>query len=140
MRKLLIAAAFAPAALFLTAAAPAQDILDQLADKASELFKEKGLSPTGWVSNGGLAEGGQKTVSVTLKGGSVYSVVGMCDGDCGDLNLRVTDSSGNVIGEDLKDDDFPLIVTDKSGTFQATVSMVKCKVSQCRYRLMAFSQ
>jgi hypothetical protein len=139
MRTLLVAAALAPACLLLTAAAPMQDVLDQLTDKATELFGEKGLTPTGWVSNGTLAQGATKTVSVTLKDG-VSSIVGMCDTDCGDLNLVIKDSKGNELDSDLEDDDFPILVTDKGGTASVTVTMVACKTSACRYRLVGFKK
>jgi hypothetical protein len=138
MRKMLAAAALAPAFL-LMAAAPVQDVLDQLTDKATELFGEKGLTPSGWVNNGTLAQGGSKTVTVTLKEG-VSSIVGMCDTDCGDLNLVIKDAKGNELDSDVEDDDFPILVTDKGGTFNVTVSMVACKSSSCRYRLVGFKK
>ncbi len=139
MRKLLVAAALAPACLLLTAAAPAQDVLDQLTDKAKELFGEKGLTPTGWVSNGSLAQGGTKTVSVTLNNG-VSSIVGMCDTDCGDLNLVIKDAKGNELDSDLEDDDFPILVTNQGGAATITITMVACKSSNCRYRLVGFKK
>ncbi len=139
MRTLLVAAALAPACLLLTAAAPMQDVLDQLTDKATELFGEKGLTPTGWVSNGTLAQGATKTVSVTLKDG-VSSIVGMCDTDCGDLNLVIKDSKGNELDIDLEDDDFPILLTDKGCTATVTVTIVACQTSACRYRLGGFKK
>jgi len=139
MRKLLVAAALAPAALLLTAAAP-QDVLDQVEAKATELLGQKGLNPTGWVNNGSLEQGGKASVKVSLKGGAVYSIVGMCDNGCTDLNTVLTDASGNEVDSDVEADDFPLLVTDKSGTFTLTVTMVGCKTSTCRYRLKSYSK
>lgn len=140
MRKLLVAAAFAPAALFLTAAAPVQDILDTLTDKASELFKEKGFTPTGFKSDGSLAQGASKKVAVSLKGGDIYTIVGMCDGDCKDLNLRLIDSGGSEVDNDLEDDDFPVLAAKESGSYTISVEMKGCGSSACRYRLVAYRQ
>jgi len=141
MRKLIIAA-LAPACILMTAAnaAPVQDILDQLTEKATELFGQKGFTPNGWVQSGAMASGGEKSVSVTLKGGQLYSVVGMCDTGCKDLNLVIKDSKGNELDSDVEDDDFPILVTDKTGTYTVTVSMVKCETSSCRYRLVGFNK
>lgn len=142
MHKLLIAAALAPASLMLTAAAPAgapaQDVLDTLTDKTAELFEEKGLSPNGFVNNGQLAQGAQKRVSVTLTGGSL--IVGICDGDCGDLNLHLTSDGGKEVDKDVEDDDFPIVVAIDGGSYTVTVTMKKCGSSGCRYRLLGFSK
>ena len=140
MRKLLVAAALAPAALILTAAAPVQDILDQLSDKATELFKEKGFTPTGFKSDGSLAQGASKKIAVTLKGGDLYTIVGMCDGDCKDLNLRLLDSSGSEVDNDLEDDDFPIVAAKAAGGYTISVEMKGCGPSACRYRLVAYRQ
>lgn len=144
MRNLIIAAAFAPACFLLTAAAPAQapgqDLLDTVTEKATELFGEKGYSPTGWSNNGSLGQGGQKSVSVTLKGGSIYTIVGMCDGDCSDLNLTLNSSDGQEVDNDLEDDDFPIVATSAGGTYTLNVSMKACKTSNCRFRLVAYKK
>lgn len=140
MRNLLIAAAFAPAALLLTAAAPAhapgQDGLDPLVEKTTELFKEKGLSPNGFSSSGQLAAGGVKRVSATLKAGSI--IVGLCDGDCSDLNLHLNNSGGEV-DNDVEDDDFPIVAAPEAGSYTITVTMKACK-STCSYRLTGYSK
>ena len=144
MRKLILAAAFAPACFLFTAAAPAQapgqDLLDTVTEKATELFGEKGFTPTGWVSNGALGQGGEKRVSVTLKGGSVYTIVGICDGDCSDMNLNMYASDGKEIDNDLEDDDFPIVAASDSGSYTLNVSMKACKSSNCRFRLVAFKK
>lgn len=140
MRKLLIAAMLPVAGLMLTAAAPGQDVLDQLVEKTNEFFASKGFSPTGFVSNGALGAGESKTITVNLKGGSGYGVIGICDSDCGDLNFNLIDASGNETDNDVKDDDLPMVVTADSGSYTLKVSMVKCKVAKCRYRVIAYSK
>jgi len=139
MRKLLVAAALAPAFL-LVAAAPGDDILDQIATKVTDFYASKGLSPTGWVNNGALGSGEEKRVSVTLKGGEVFSVAGFCDKQCADMNLHVTSSDGTNVAEDVKDDDLPIVVVEQPGTYTLTVTMVSCKTSKCNYRLLAFAK
>lgn len=143
MRKLFVAAALAPACFILTAAAApimVQDVLDQLQEKTDEFFKDKGFEKTGWINNGSLAAGATKTVNLQLKGGSGYGVVGICDKDCGDLNLNLYDSSGKEVDNDVKDDDLPIVVAAETGNYTLKVSMVKCKSSSCRYRLISYGK
>lgn len=139
MRKILIAAALAPTALMLMAAAP-QDIIDQQIDKFTEALAGKGFTPTGWVNNGTLAQGKDATVSVSLKGDSVFGVVGVCDNECGDLNLRLIDSSGKEVDNDLEADSNPLLATNAQGNYTIKVSMVKCTSPKCAYRLVAYKK
>ncbi|MEZ0242574.1 MAG: hypothetical protein ACAH11_04320 [Sphingomonas sp.] len=142
MRKLLLAAALTSAGFALTAAAPAplQDVLDQIKEKTDEFFASKGFSPTGFVSNGALGAGETKTVTVNLKGGTGYGIIGICDSDCGDLNLNLINSNGDETDNDVKDDDLPMVVTADSGAYSVKVSMVKCKVAKCRFRIIAYSK
>jgi hypothetical protein len=141
MRKLLLAAALASTGLMLIAAtAPAQDVLDQLVEKTNEFFASKGFSPTGFVSNGALGAGESKTVTVNLKGASGYGIIGVCDTDCGDLNLNLINANGDEADSDVKDDDLPVVVTADSGSYTLKISMVKCKVAKCRYRIVAYGK
>lgn len=138
MRKLLFAAALAPVGLLLVAAAPVQDVIEQMTEKATEMLKEKGMSRTGFISDGRLAQGSQKRVSATLPGGSL--VLGICDGDCSDLNLHLIDASGNEVDSDVKDDDLPVLAVPDKGSYTINVDMKKCGSSGCRYRLLGFTK
>ena len=143
MRKLLVAAMLLPAGLLLTGASPAprteDDILVKLAEKATELYREQGYSRTGWSNQGELAQGGEKRYSVTLSGGSAFSLVGMCDTNCGDLNLKLAQFSGEEVASDVEPDDFPIVNTGRAGLYYVTVTMVKCS-GTCRYSLIGFSK
>ena len=142
MRKLLVAAAMAPLCFVLTAAGAApqdSDILSKLTDKATEIYATKGYTPTGWSSAGTMQQGESKTISVSLNGAGEYSVVGMCNTACGDLNIVLKNAKGKDEASDLADDDFPIVNTTASGNFTAVVTMVKCKCS-CNYKLVGYKK
>lgn len=143
MIKLAFAVAAAGMALVpvsATLAAPQSDIIQQLFDKAAEIYKSKGYSETGWQQRGELAQGAEVSYSVSLKGGSQYSVVGMCDTDCSNLDAYLTDSSGKLVDSDVEDDDFPIVAASASGTYTLRLVMKACKSAPCAIGAKAFRQ
>ncbi len=132
------------AALFLMAPgiAPAavagDDALSQLVEQATQAFTDNGFTATGWVYQNTLKQGGEETTTVTLDGGTLYGVMGVCDSDCGDLDIHLIDSSGNEVAKDLDADDFPIVRTESSGTYTLRVVMVACSTEPCGYVLKAF--
>lgn len=120
-------------------AAPVQDVIQTLFDKADELFADKGLKPTGWQQRGELAQGASASFKVSLKAGS-NALVGLCDTDCSDLNMYVTDSSGKPVDQDVEDDDFPIVILDKGGSFTVRLEMKSCASAPCSFGVKAYRQ
>ena len=120
-------------------AAPVQDVIQVLMDKADELFGDKGLTPTGWQQKGELKQGGEVTYSVKLQAGT-NALVGMCDTDCSNLDMYVTDSSGNAIDQDVEDDDFPIVILTQGGTVNVRLVMKTCSSSPCAYGVKGYRQ
>lgn len=75
--------------------------------------------------------------SFELKSGREYFIVGVCDQDCSDLDLKLHDENGNLVAEDELDDDAPVLrITPRwSGKFQLTVTMYACSSAPCYYGL-----
>ena len=122
------------------AATPGQDAVQQLFDKATEVFKDKGFTPTGWQQRGELKQGGEASFTVSLKGGTQYSIVGACDTDCSNFDSYITDSKGNLVDSDVEDDDFPIVSVAASGTYTLRVVMKACSSAPCAYGVKAFMQ
>ncbi|MDF7776770.1 hypothetical protein P1X14_16045 [Sphingomonas sp. AOB5] len=137
-----VAAAAAAVLVPVTAvtAAPQSDIVQMLFDKATEIYGGKGFSPTGWETRGELKQGGEVTVQVALKGGSEFSIVGVCDTDCTNLDIYLTDASGKLVDSDVEDDDFPIVAASAPGTYTARIVMVGCSAAPCAYGAKAFKQ
>ena len=133
--------ALAPISATMAVAAPQQsDIIQQLFDKAAEIYQDKGYSPTGFQQRGEMKQGAETTFTVALKGGTQYSVVGMCDTDCSNLDAYLTDSSGNLVDSDVEDDDFPIVSATASGTYTVRLVMKACSSAPCAFGVKAFKQ
>jgi hypothetical protein len=134
--------ALAPVSATMAVAAPqAQaDIIQQLFDKATEIYSGKGYSETGWQQRGEMKQGAETSYTITLKGGTAYSVVGMCDTDCSNLDAYLTDSSGKLVDSDVEEDDFPIVAASASGTYTLRLVMKACSAAPCSFGAKSFKQ
>lgn len=120
--------------------APEADIIQQLFDKASEIYKSKGYSDTGWQQRGEMKQGAETSYTITLKGGTAYSIVGMCDTDCSNLDAYLTDSTGKLVDSDTEEDDFPIVAASASGTYTLRLVMKTCSSAPCAFGAKSFKQ
>lgn len=68
-----------------------------------------------------------------------YRAIAVCDGDCTDVDLMVTDDAGDLLGLDVLDDDYPIVDFQTDGGPTAlTVKMVLCATDICYYGLQLF--
>ena len=88
---------------------------------------------------GTLNAGASETVRLDLAPGMSYTIVGGCDADCGDIDLFLTDASGNEIDTDIQDDDYPMVVTERGGSYGLRVSMVSCSSEPCHWGIGVFA-
>ncbi len=86
--------------------------------------------------------GGSDYITVNLRKGKSYGIVGVCDRDCRDLDIALYDSRGNLIASDLQDDDIPAmsITPSRSGTYRIRVDMASCNTNICYYGIGVFGQ
>jgi hypothetical protein len=79
---------------------------------------------------------------LNLDQGIDYAIVGVCDQDCRDIDLRLYDQNGNLIDSDTGYDDYPYIrVTPRwTGRFKLKVSMVSCSSNPCYYGIGTFGR
>ncbi len=95
------------------------------------------------IGTGSLEEGDSETLGFTAEGPGSFTVLGVCDSDCTDIDLTLYDMDGNEIDTDVEVDDFPIVRTGRlaSGVrqrFQIEVSMFDCSVTPCRYAVAIF--
>jgi hypothetical protein len=131
-------AAAAPALLSTPAQAQPQIITTQL-DSAVVLMAAQGFTPVDEAVSGTLAEGADEEFELDLESGTNYFVVGVCDGDCSDLDLVLTNSSGEEVESDRELDDVPMLAIEgQSGSFVLSVQMATCSVEPCHYGVRVF--
>lgn len=91
----------------------------------------------------GLVGAGEATrFSLALEPGP-YGGVAVCDFDCSDVDLAVYDARGDLVSDDVLEDDFPIVnfeVAEGGGTFTFEVRMVDCSTDTCGYGFRLYRQ
>ncbi|HLM66606.1 MAG TPA: hypothetical protein VK358_03720 [Longimicrobium sp.] len=136
MKLPVIALAALGAALFFAAPAAAQpDIIRTQLDSATVLMSGNGFRLQDDIVSGDLRQGQDEEFELELEGGKSYIIVGVCDGDCTDLDMALTTAAGADVDSDYEDDDFPMVMVEvESGaTYNLKVQMAACSVEPCAY-------
>jgi hypothetical protein len=77
---------------------------------------------------------------ISLRGNRRYIFTGVCDQDCGDLDLYLYDENDNLIDKDEEVDDYPMVSVTPAwnGEFVVRVRMAHCANQPCFYGLGTF--
>ena len=118
-----------------------QQVRQQL-DAVAEALVKQGYTLTTQVHSGELNQGRERQVSVQLRGGVAYQIVGVCDQDCKDLDMVLADASNREVGRDTGPDDVPVveITPARDGAYGARVVMVSCGKEPCRYGVGVYAR
>jgi hypothetical protein len=131
--------------VFLMQSASAQNRFEQQVrtqlDRVGENLAKKGFELTTQVYTGELGEEKNEEVSVRLRAGVRYAIVGVCDEDCKDLDIVLYTASGRELASDVGEDDVPVveITPDREGTYMARAVMANCSAEPCSFGLGLFS-
>jgi hypothetical protein len=89
-----------------------------------------------------LNQGGEDQYNVQLVAGRSYTLVGVCDGDCTDLDIALYDENNNLIDQDTLTDDRPIVkVTPRrSARFRMEVTMASCSDEPCYYAVAVYGR
>ena len=123
----------------LVAAAPPQDRWEQqvrlLLERAASTTAESGFVETHRARVGSLRDGQAESWTVTLNAGTEYRLVGVCDVDCSDFDLKLLNQAGTTVSEDVETDDVPVltIVPPRTQEYTVRAIMADCETSPCRY-------
>jgi hypothetical protein len=141
MKLPFIALAAIAAALVSAPAQAQEEIVTTQLDSAVVLMANQGFRPADDPVRGSLDQGEDEEFELELEAGMQYFVVGVCDGDCEDLDLVLTDSDGDEVEADRATDDVPMLAIEgQSGSFVLTVEMATCNVNPCFYGVRVFSK
>jgi hypothetical protein len=95
------------------------------------------------VRTGSLGDGEAIEVVVELESNTSYRFLGACDDDCGDLDMELRNSNGEVVAQDLQNDDIPLLgvrVGDGGGAYRVRLVMHNCKNNPCAWAMGTYSR
>lgn len=139
MKLPFIALAAVAAALLSTPAQAQPQIITTQLDSAVVLMAAQGFTPSDNPVQGTLPQGEDEEFELDLEAGSTYFVVGVCDGDCSDLDLVLTSRNGEEVEADRELDDVPMLaIENQSGSFVLSVQMATCSSSECHYGVRVF--
>ncbi len=102
--------------------------------------QSRGYSPVTPMVTGNLNQGANTSHNFPLTAGRNYVIIGVCDRDCTDVDLRLYDASGNTIASDVAVDDHPTLqfTAGMSGNFRLQVEMATCSTNPCYYGVQLF--
>lgn len=142
MKLPVIALAAIGAALLFAAPAHAQPaIIQTQMDSAAVLMRAQGFRLQDDIVSGDLDQGEDEEFELELEGGKTYIIVGVCDGDCSDLDMALTTAAGADVDSDYELDDVPMVTVEveRSGTYHLKVEMATCSVAPCAFGVGVFA-
>ena len=91
---------------------------------------------------GHLDDDGIATHDMTVASGVDYALIGACDNDCTDVDLKISDAAGNVIMQDIAVDDTPVLLfhSNSAGKWQVKVVMATCSRNPCYYGIQLLAR
>ena len=145
MRIPLLGVLLAAAVLTAAPASAQNDYVQQVTrylDAARSTLSGEGYTRQRAYTTATLAEGGERTFTVSLVSNRNYVFSGACDNDCSDIDFWLYDNNNNLIDSDTATDDAPVVrVTPaRNGTFRLKVRMHACSTSPCYYGFGMFRQ
>jgi hypothetical protein len=72
---------------------------------------------------------------VELKAGTAYDIVGACDEDCTQLDLRLSNGAGSDMAVDRAGENLPAVhfTPSESAVYRVRVTMAACRLNPCWY-------
>ncbi|MFQ5551642.1 MAG: hypothetical protein ACE5FJ_10445 [Gemmatimonadales bacterium] len=117
-----------------------RQVRNYLADAGGRLLS--GYRSLDEVYTGALDDDDEEDIWITLAGGGDFAIVGVCDEDCGDVDLFLYDEDGDQIDSDASIDDEPVVevTTNRSGDYRVRVRMYSCSVEPCFYAVGVYQR
>ncbi len=114
--------------------------LDEQLRQSRASYLPSGQSIVRGPLGGSLDEGATINYTFQLVAGRSYTILGVCDNDCSDLDITLYDPGGNEVAEDVLTDDKPVAshTARRSGRYRATVTMASCSTGACFYAVAAY--
>lgn len=87
------------------------------------------------VGSHSLNKDAKATYDFDVVSGKSYAILGACDSDCSDLDMRVLRPDGSEAIKDDKTDDLPAIAftANSTGRYKLEISMYACSTNPCFY-------
>lgn len=117
-----------------------REVAAQLA-RAARPLEEQGYTRRSEPSLGSLNQGETDSMTIGLREGGEYALVGVCDSACTDLDLRLFDESSHELAVALNPGTPILRITvPRTSKYRLRVVMTACSHSPCRYGVGVFGK
>jgi hypothetical protein len=112
-----------------------------MAQRQQQMAQE-GFQMLGQPTPGTLQQGQSSTVPASLNVGVEYRIAGVCDQDCGDLDLALIDQNNVTVSQDTSTDNSPIVSVSpaQTGSFTLQVQMFQCSVQPCYFAVALFGR
>ena len=139
------AAALIALALVASPTASGQDLRDYLTqqlDNQEPNNAERGFAHAVGPLAGALSSDRSAQLPLTLRAGQEIRIVGVCDESCNDLDLRVLNPRGEIVAQDIRGNDHPVVDlrAEMFGQHTIEVSMADCRAPRCRYAVNVYTR
>jgi hypothetical protein len=118
-----------------------QQILQRLG-QVEQALSAQGFQQVSPPVTGQLGAGQTQNWPMTMSVGYEYQMVGVCDNDCGNIDLAVYDENSVLVASDVLADATPIatIAPRWTGAFTAQAVMQNCTVQPCYYALVLYGR
>jgi hypothetical protein len=117
-----------------------------LLKQAGDVLERRGYQLSEEIYTGALSNGESESLSLELEGrAGGYAIIAVCDADCDDVDLFLSNLYGEIVSSDDEPDDTPLVTVPagRPGVrmkYRIKVSMESCKSSPCYYGIGIFDR
>jgi hypothetical protein len=91
---------------------------------------------------GELEQGQGRRFVVTLRAGQAYRIAGVCDHRCGDLDLRLFDSNGALVTQDIAPNRTPMLDINPAvtGGYAIEARIADCSAAACFFAFNVYAR
>lgn len=110
--------------------------------RAGPMLAEQGFVRDGASALGLLSTDESEQHTLPLAPGRQYAIIGVCDEDCGNLDLVLARSARQEVASDRGEGNVPLVkvTTTLAGSYSLKVLMTSCRKGPCRYGIAVYSR
>jgi hypothetical protein len=96
---------------------------------------EEGYRADGALLSGATGRRANESQSVTLEGGVEYAILAVCDEECLDIDLEITNPADSTLAEDVLGNDWPVLqfTAPATGTYDLKLIMYTCRARTCAW-------
>ena len=110
--------------------------------RAQPLLADQGFQSTTVARYGMLSTDESEQLTIPMVAGRSYAIIGVCDVDCGNLDLVLSRSARQEVASDRDGGNVPIVkvTTTLAGDYGLKVIMTGCRLGPCRYGIAVYSR